>query len=90
MTEELIERTSLRVPGWSLAKVYDWLVAADTSSCWSFSAPRNEEGVNGQNAEIDKLIVALGDNDSKNRAIFRPVAERQGIVSDQELDDLAD
>ena len=87
MTEELIERTSLRVSGWLVANVHDWhdveTGAFDTSSCRSFSDPRDTEGVNGQNAQIAKLIVAVGDNDSA-------VAKRQGFASDQELDDLAD
>ena len=93
-SRDLIERSSLGVSGWSVAKVHDWhdieAGTADTSSCWSFGDPRNEEEINGQSAQIAKLIVSLGGNDSGRRAIFRAVAERQGIVSDQELDNLAD
>ena len=81
VTEALIARTSLRVPGWSIAKVHDWhdvdTGTIDTSSCWSFSDPKDKEGVDGQNAQIAKLIVALGGNGSGRRAIFRAEAERQ-------------
>ena len=56
VTEALIERTSLRGHCWLIAKVHDWddvdTGAIDTSSCWSFSDPKDETGVDGQNAQI--------------------------------------
>ena len=53
-------------------------------SCWSF-ADSNEGSVESQNAQVAKLIVALGENDEGRMAILRAVAERQGIVGEKAL-----
>ena len=65
-------------------------LARPTHHCVGRSAIRGTKREFCQNAKNAKLIVALGDNDSGRRAILRAVAEMQSIVSDQELDDLAD
>ena len=86
--------TSLGVAEELVSEVDGWddieADAARTSSCWSFSDPMDTNGLNGQNAQVAKLIVALRESGSGRRAILRAVAERQGIVSERELDNLAD
>ena len=67
------------VAGWSVANVCDWTgieaVTLPSSSCWSFSDPVDGEGLGSQNAQIARLIVALGENDSGRRTVLRLVAD---------------
>ena len=52
----------------------------------AFDTQNNETGVDKQNVQIARLIVALGEDDSGRRAILRAVAGMQGIVSDKALE----
>ena len=60
------------------------------SSCWAFNDPVDESGLGGQDMQVARLIVALGEDDSGRRAILRAIAENQGITFERELDRLAD
>jgi hypothetical protein len=42
-----------------------------------------------ENAQVAKLIVALGDSDSGKMAILKAIAERHGVVDDESLRKLA-
>ena len=87
--------TSIGVAGWSSARIDDWEqvgAAAEARTvlfCLSFDDPVDADGLGGQNEQVARLIVALRDNSSSCQAILRAVAEKQGIVSERELDRLA-
>ena len=46
---------------------------------WAFVA-QSVDGPPEQNAQVAKLIVALGGNDAGKMAILKAVAERHGVV----------
>ena len=56
--------------------------------CWA-SGSQNIDGAAGQNAQVAKLIVALGGNDAGKMAIQKAVAERHGVVDEEKLKTLA-
>ena len=58
-----------------------------TAKCWSFDT-NDKTGVDKQNVQIARLIVALGEDDPGHRAILRAVSGMQGIVSDKALESL--
>ena len=43
-----------------------------------------------QNVQIIKVIAALGENDGGRRAILKAMALKQGMFSNQDVDDLLD
>ena len=67
-----------------------------TASCWSFGSPDRADTHTGEaneqaaehNETVAKLIGALGESGAGRRAILRAVAERQGIVDADEVEDL--
>ena len=94
-----LKATSLQTAGWAYVSFSDYdeiersrLAELDrvplTAKRWAFDTPNDENGVDMQNVQIAKLIVALGEDDSGRRAIFRAVAGMQGIVSDKALKSL--
>ena len=96
-----LEATSLQTAGWAYVEVLDYdeierlrLAQLDrdpiTANCWAFDTQNDETGVDMQNVQIARLSVALGEDDSGRRAIFRTVAGMQGIVSDNALESLYD
>ena len=48
----------------------------------------DDEDVENQNMQIIKLIAALGEKDNCRRAILKAMAMKQGMFSDQDVDDL--
>ena len=48
----------------------------------------DDEDVEGQNVQVIRLIAALGEKDSGRRAILKAMALKQGMFSDQDVDDL--
>ena len=48
----------------------------------------DDEDVEGQNVQVIRLIAALGEKDSGRRAILKAMALKQGMFSDEDVDDL--
>ena len=48
----------------------------------------DDEDAENQNVQIIKLISALGGKDGGRRAILKAMAVKQGISSDQDIDDI--
>ena len=48
----------------------------------------DDEGTEDQNVQVIRLIAALGNKDSGRRAILSAMAAKQGVSSEQDIDDL--
>ena len=63
-------------------------------SCWSFgtyeetSSSVDDGDVEGHNDQVAKVIACLGETNSGRRAVIKAVAERQGIVDPDELEQM--
>ena len=63
-------------------------------SCWSFgtyeetSSSGDDGDVEGHNDQVAKIIACLGETNSGRRAVIKAVAERQGIVDPEELEQM--
>ena len=53
-------------------------------------ADGDDEDVENQHAQIIKFIAALGEKHHGSRAILKVMAVKQGISSDQDIDELLD
>jgi hypothetical protein len=70
-------------------EAYRAQAAADTGQCWAFgNADDRGDEVDRHNEKIIQLIDTLGKFGAGKRAILKAVAEKQGIVDEDELERL--
>ena len=90
---------SLGIAGWSdpEVKVLDYAQIqkdkaakeAPLSACWAFGKPPEVDNeVEDSNVQVAWIICALGDTGAGRRAIIKAIAERQGIVDVQQLEQM--
>jgi hypothetical protein len=99
--QTMVDHSSLGVKGWADCKVRDYDVIdaqrhlreererGKTSACWSFGDPGEASGVQAHNAQVAKLIVALGDESAGRRAIIQAVATKLGVTDPKTIERLA-
>ena len=90
-----VANSSLGIAGWadSKTRVLDddevgKVVLLPEGSCWAFGDERSSGDASGGNDQVLRLIIALGRNGSGRRAIIKALADRQGIVDEDELEQL--